>query len=49
MEHWLEQAENKIEKLENKMFKLTILFVIVLTTLGSHYSGELFKLLKVII
>ena len=45
----MENAEEKIDKLEARMFKLTMLLVVVLSSLGAHYGVEIFKVLKVLV
>lgn len=41
-------VEDKIEKLEVRHFRLTILLVMVLSSLGAHYGVEFYKIMKVI-
>lgn len=45
----MDAMEKRMEKVEAKFFKLTIVFAVILTALMAHYGPEVFKILKVVL
>lgn len=45
----MENAEDRIEKLERSNFRITILLSVLLSAIAAHYGLELLKILRVIL
>ena len=45
----MNKVEQRLDRIESRMFKMAIVFAMVLSALAAHYSPELLKLIKVII
>jgi len=45
----MNQFEDKLDRVETKLFRLTITLVVVLSSLAAHYGTELLKIMKVFI